>query len=390
MVSDDKGPPRSPNPLSQQAKWGVEKLLMEAPNGDSKRIKVLNPAVPQNDLRWPMRFLYRRRDVLNEDISSIWLTTLTNPTQISGHGDIIISPSEDYDSKGCEDPRVTRIDGNYVITYVGFDGVNARPVRAVTEDFEVIRKEGVIGPNLALEEVLSIIDDKDYGQRAERRLRTLRDRGFKGFIAPYNKDAAEQYFPRIKKFGLWMRLEPHIQLFLADKPEDFADLDYWRQELSRMRSVNTFLFAEGGWTSEKIGNGPHPVEIPEELRVGLPFEYLGVFHGVSKVDIKYTYSGGVYGAVENVKTGRVEAVCRSKEPLFVPGEDYPVLREYDQHGTLVGEKHVQFPSAICIDPKDSGVWHIYSGNGDDRIGHREVSFYDLVRELSEERSRIAA
>lgn len=62
-----------------------------------------------------------------------------------------ISPSENYDRYGCEDPRITKIDDTFYITYTAIDGEldkaikpNVRLALAVTKDFKTIEKKGVI------------------------------------------------------------------------------------------------------------------------------------------------------------------------------------------------------------------------------------------------------
>ncbi|MFZ2125559.1 MAG: hypothetical protein WA087_03100 [Candidatus Saccharimonadales bacterium] len=65
-----------------------------------------------------------------------------------------IYPSEDYDRYGCEDPRITKIDDTFYITYSAIDSpienqeadVKVRIALASTNDFVTIKKHGIIGP----------------------------------------------------------------------------------------------------------------------------------------------------------------------------------------------------------------------------------------------------
>lgn len=58
----------------------------------------------------------------------------------------ILSPEHDYESMGCEDPRVTLIDGTYYLTYTGYDGQTAQLCLATSTDLHVWTKYGPILP----------------------------------------------------------------------------------------------------------------------------------------------------------------------------------------------------------------------------------------------------
>lgn len=65
-----------------------------------------------------------------------------------------ISPDEDYDRYGCEDPRITKFGDTFYITYTAIDSAiedrskrpNVRIALATTKDFVSIKKHGIIGP----------------------------------------------------------------------------------------------------------------------------------------------------------------------------------------------------------------------------------------------------
>lgn len=58
----------------------------------------------------------------------------------------VLSPSEDYDRLGCEDPRVTEVDGTYYLTYSGYDGVRALLCLATSHDLLTWTKHGPVFP----------------------------------------------------------------------------------------------------------------------------------------------------------------------------------------------------------------------------------------------------
>ena len=66
-----------------------------------------------------------------------------------------ISPDKDYDRYGCEDPRITKIDDTFYITYTAIDtliekkdpNIKIRIALAWTKDFITIEKHGIGPPN---------------------------------------------------------------------------------------------------------------------------------------------------------------------------------------------------------------------------------------------------
>nr|AIA89798.1 DUF377 [uncultured Syntrophothermus sp.] len=54
----------------------------------------------------------------------------------------VLSPSEDYERFGCEDPCVTAVDGVYYLTYTGWERENARLCLATSTDLHHWTKRG--------------------------------------------------------------------------------------------------------------------------------------------------------------------------------------------------------------------------------------------------------
>ena len=65
-----------------------------------------------------------------------------------------ISPDQDYDRYGCEDPRITQINDTFYITYTAIDAPiensfsqpKTRIALATTKDFITVKKHGIIDP----------------------------------------------------------------------------------------------------------------------------------------------------------------------------------------------------------------------------------------------------
>ncbi|MFT8357789.1 glycoside hydrolase family 130 protein [Bifidobacterium aquikefiri] len=59
----------------------------------------------------------------------------------------ILSPTEDYERYGCEDPRITAIDGTYYLTYTGWDRARAQLCLATSTDLHHWTKHGPMFEN---------------------------------------------------------------------------------------------------------------------------------------------------------------------------------------------------------------------------------------------------
>jgi predicted GH43/DUF377 family glycosyl hydrolase len=59
----------------------------------------------------------------------------------------VLSPSEDYDRFGVEDPRVTEVDGTYYLTYSGWDRDRSLLCLATSSDLHTWTKHGPLFPD---------------------------------------------------------------------------------------------------------------------------------------------------------------------------------------------------------------------------------------------------
>lgn len=89
---------------------------------------VLNPAVISDG--GSLHMFYRA--VAKGNYSSIGYCQLSSPLMVGERMDVpTIFPQYDYETHGAEDPRITKIDDIYYLTYTGYDGVNALGVLAI-------------------------------------------------------------------------------------------------------------------------------------------------------------------------------------------------------------------------------------------------------------------
>ena len=140
-----------------------EGVLLRKTNLDFENEGVLNPAVISDGDR--IHVFYRA--VSKGNYSTIGYCKLMEPLVIEERLDKpLFSREYGYESHGMEDPRITKIDGLYYLSYTAYDGVNALGALAVSSDLMHFNKLGLIVPRISydtfsrLAETNSIINGK--------------------------------------------------------------------------------------------------------------------------------------------------------------------------------------------------------------------------------------
>jgi predicted GH43/DUF377 family glycosyl hydrolase len=114
------------------------------PQGDTwESANVYNPAAIVKDDR--VVLLYRAH--ADDIVSHVGLATSEDGIHFERHPDPVLSPTEDYEEFGCEDPRVTEIDGTYYLTYTGWDRTTAQLCLATSTDLFTWVKHGPMFPD---------------------------------------------------------------------------------------------------------------------------------------------------------------------------------------------------------------------------------------------------
>ncbi|ADU51644.1 glycosidase related protein [Thermaerobacter marianensis DSM 12885] len=122
-----------------------------APQGSTWEAKdVFNPAAVVKDGR--VYLLYRAEDHTGpgqwNGTSRIGLAVSDDGIHFQRYPDPVLEPTEPYEwPGGCEDPRLTCIDGRYFLTYTAYDGASARLCLATSTDLVRWEKHGVLFPD---------------------------------------------------------------------------------------------------------------------------------------------------------------------------------------------------------------------------------------------------
>ncbi|QGN33000.1 glycoside hydrolase family 130 protein [Microlunatus sp. Gsoil 973] len=113
------------------------------PRGDSwESANLYNPAAIVEDDQ--VLLLYRAH--ADDIVSHVGLARSADGYHFDREPEPILSPEHPWESRGCEDPRVSKIDGVYYLTYTGYDGTTAQLCLATSTDLHVWTKHGPILP----------------------------------------------------------------------------------------------------------------------------------------------------------------------------------------------------------------------------------------------------
>ena len=316
---------------------------------------VLNPAVIKNENG--IHLFYRA--VAKGNYSSIGYCKLSSPLLVGERADVPIHfPQCDYETHGVEDPRVTKIDDIYYMTYTGFDGVNALGVLALSENLVHWHRYGIVVPKISYAEFLHLASAK--GILNEKYIRyndpshIQEKEGKKIFV--WDKNVI--FFPRKidGKLHFLHRVKPDIQLVAVCDLKELTN-EFWQHYFLHLHE-NIVLSAKYDHEVSYIGGGCPPIETKEG--------WLLIYHGVHD-----TVNGYVYSACAALLdlNNPLKELARLPYALFKPEEDWELKGEVN---------NVCFPTgALVVDD----TLYIYYGAADEHIACASVSLSALLQEL---------
>lgn len=178
-----------------------------------------------------------------------------------------IKPDTKYEAFGCEDPRITKIDGRYYINYSAVSSLGIATGLAVTDNFEDVEKLGII-------------------------------------FEPDNRDVC--LFPE-KINGEYYAIHRPMQKYIG-KPEIWvaksSNLKYWGDHKHLLGASKT------QWDSLKLGGGAQMLKTEKG--------WLQIYHGVDKKE-RYCL-GALLLDINNPN----KIIAKSKNPLLEPKEKYEI------------------------------------------------------------------
>ncbi len=228
-------------------------------------------------------------------------------------------PEEEYEEFGIEDPRITKIDGKYYITYVACSRkLGICTALAETRDFRHYVRHGIIFP----------MENKDVVILPER----IGD----DFVA-YHRPGGSCKFD-----------------YLSMQIARSGDLLHWG------RHTHLLPPRPGFWDEFKLGGGCVPLRTEQG--------WLEIYHGVKMEDPDDPV--GIYCAGAALfdldDPGRL--IGRSREPVLIPEN------ACERKGFV---PNVIFPTA-CIPDIEQGYLLIYCGAADERVEVIKVSLEEIL------------
>jgi predicted GH43/DUF377 family glycosyl hydrolase len=231
----------------------------------------------------------------------------------------VLEATAAWEEFGCEDPRLTPLDGTYYVTYTAYSRRGARIALASTKDFSRFEKYGLVGPDR---------HDKDcalFPEEINGRIAMLHRLGSTIQIA---------YFESLDAIK-------HSQKFWSEYVTHYQDFEIMRPKFS--------------WDEWKIGMGPTPVRTDRG--------WLVIYHGVSSERIYRV------GAVLLDLEDPANVIGRTSEPILEPET------EFEKRGIV---PNVVFPTGAVL---WDGDLLIYYGGADKVCCGARVAIDELLDEL---------
>ena len=238
------------------------------------------------DANWISRFGYAR--------------TLDGREIAFRSSDPVLEPSADWEEFGCEDPRITPIDGTFLVTYTAYSRRGPRLALASTKDFLHFEKHGLVGPDR---------NDKD------------------SVIFPDRIDG---------RIAMLHRLQSKVQIAYFESLEALKNSqEFWKGYVRHFDDFEV-MRAEFPWEQRKVGVGPPPIKTERG--------WLVLYHGVS-MDRTYRAGAMLLDLDEPTKVA-----ARTKEPILEPE------MEFERRGVV---PNVVFPDGAVI--RDGELLSYYGG-----------------------------
>lgn len=244
---------------------------------------------------------------------------------VSRSKDPVLEPSAEWEEFGCEDPRITQIDGTFHVTYTAYSSRGTRIALASTEDFQHFKKHGIVGPDR---------NDKDC------------------VLFPERVDG---------KLALLHRIQSKIQIAYF---ESFQELNnsqrFWENYLKHFRDYE-IIRPKFPWERRKVGTGPPPIKVDGG--------WLVIYHGVSIERIYRT--GAILLDLDEPR----KIIARAKTPILEPEMGF------ERKGVV---PNVVFPDGAVI---HDGKLLIYYGGADRVCCVASAPLDEFLDELKKETPR---
>jgi len=252
-------------------------------------------------------------------------TTLTpvpdaaNGTRVHRRIGDALTPEQTYEQYGIEDPRITKIDDTYWITYVAVSRSGAATALMSSTDLMTFQRHGIIFSSENKDVVL-------FPQRVHG-----------AYVALHRPNPHSHFSPP--------------QIWIARSP----DLIHWGQHEPIVSGVES-------WEGDRVGSGTPPILIDEG--------WLTLHHGSESSDVAGTVGRYTAGAILLDREAPERVIARSRDPILFPTTDY------ETKGFV---PNVVFPTAM-LDHGDD--WQVFYGAADTNVAVTRISKRSVLDSLS--------
>jgi predicted GH43/DUF377 family glycosyl hydrolase len=332
-----------------------EGVILEKAESGFENEGVLNPGTIREGDK--VHLFYRA--VRKDNYSSIGHCLLDGPLKAVERCEIPLLFSQfEYESHGVEDPRITKIDDLYYLTYTAYDGINALGALAVSEDLKNFRKAGIIVPQVTFDEFSLLAGSKI----------ALNEKYIRYNKQWYKEERQEQkrllwdknviFFPRRINDKLFFlhRIKPDIQIASVYNLEDLTT-EFWQNYFMHF-DEHIALSPKHRHEISYIGGGCPPIETEHG--------WLLIYHGVHDSVKGYVYVA--CAALMELDDPQKE-IARLDRPLFMPEHDWELKGEVN---------NVCFPTGTAL---FGDTLYIYYGAADERVACASVSLKSLLENL---------
>jgi predicted GH43/DUF377 family glycosyl hydrolase len=269
----------------------------------------------------------------------------------------LVFPEYDYESHGVEDPRITKIDDHYYLSYTAYNGMNALGALAVSTDLRNFEKKGIIVPQVTYEEFRHLAEGREHLNEKYFHIHEfIPVIQMEGKILLWDKNVV--FFPRRinGKLYFFHRIKPGIQIVCVNDLRELTK-KFWEDYL---RHLDEHIVLDPKFPHEMshIGAGAVPIETEKG--------WILIYHGVRDTRRGYVYSA--CAALLKLDDPS-QVIARLPHTLFSPGE------EWEKVGYV---NNVVFPTGTAL---FDDTLYIYYGAADEQIACASLSISELLKEL---------
>jgi len=332
-----------------------EGILIEKTELGFENEGVLNPAAIR--IGDDVHLFYRA--VSKGNYSTIGYCKLNGPLTVAERSDTpLIFPQAVYELHGVEDPRITKIDDLYYLTYTAYDGINALGALATSKDLKTWEKHGIISPQMTFQEFNHLAASKKSINEKYLRYNEPWHSIEKLDVNILMWDKNVIFFPRRinGKLHFLHRVKPDIQVVAVENLKELTK-EFWQ---NYFLNIECCIVISPKYKHEisYVGGGCPPIETKEG--------WLLIYHSVHDTTKGYVYSA--CAALLDLDDPQKE-IARLPYPLFKPEHSWELNGEVN---------NVCFPTGAAL---FDDTLYIYYGAADERVATASVSLSALITEL---------